>query len=196
MNAEVTPVAVMAITPETRLGALLERYPQLEALLMEMSPAFARLRNPFLRQTVGKVATLRQIAKIGNLPLIDLINRLRHTAGIDGNYQGSEDDSSPETEPAWFDPAKVNRSIDARPILQAGGQPLAAVSAELNRLAAGTILELITPFPPAPLLGLAAEKGIQTWTREMGPGELHTFFTKSDPTGQEINDKKNQRGKK
>jgi hypothetical protein len=44
------------IGPETTVGALLEAYPELERVLMEMAPAFAKLRNPVVRRTVAKVA--------------------------------------------------------------------------------------------------------------------------------------------
>jgi len=50
----------LTITPETKLGELLERYPQLEQTLLDHSPAFAKLKNPLLRRTVAKVATLQR----------------------------------------------------------------------------------------------------------------------------------------
>ena len=62
-------IKMNAITPDSKVGALLQEFPQLEEVLMRMSPAFGHLRNPILRKTVAKVATLRQIAKIGDVPL-------------------------------------------------------------------------------------------------------------------------------
>ena len=35
----------LQITPETKLGELLERYPQLEQTLLDHSPAFAKLKK-------------------------------------------------------------------------------------------------------------------------------------------------------
>ena len=67
----------ISITPETKLGALLETFPELEPVLMEMSPRYKKLRSPVLRKTVAKIATLHQVARIGNIPVKDLINRLR-----------------------------------------------------------------------------------------------------------------------
>ena len=66
-----------AIIPDSKVGALLQEFPQLEDVLIRMSLAFGHLRNPILRKTVAKVATLRQIAMIGDVPLGKLINSLR-----------------------------------------------------------------------------------------------------------------------
>ena len=48
----------LLIGPETTVGAMIEAYPELESVLVEMAPAFAKLRNPVVRRTVAKVATL------------------------------------------------------------------------------------------------------------------------------------------
>ena len=55
----------LLIGPETTVGAMIEAYPELESVLVEMAPAFAKLRNPVVRRTVAKVATLEQAARIG-----------------------------------------------------------------------------------------------------------------------------------
>ncbi len=49
-----------AITPDLKLGDLLDAYPELEDVLIEIAPAFRKLRNPVLRRTVAKLTSLRQ----------------------------------------------------------------------------------------------------------------------------------------
>ena len=44
-------------------------------------PPFAKLRNPVVRRTVAKVATLEQAAKIGGVSLQAMILRLREVTG-------------------------------------------------------------------------------------------------------------------
>lgn len=70
------------ITPDSRVGDLLERWPHLEAVLIDLSPRYRALKNPVLRRTVAKVATLRQVAAVGGVPLATLIERLREAAGL------------------------------------------------------------------------------------------------------------------
>ena len=65
------------ITPDSRIGELLERSPELEALLVDLSPHFKALANPVLRRTVAKVATLRQVSTVSGVPLGVLVEKLR-----------------------------------------------------------------------------------------------------------------------
>ena len=75
------PDKPLAITPHTTVGDLLAAYPELEAVLIARSPAFARLKNPVLRRTIAKVATLAQAANIAVMPPVDLVNELRRAVG-------------------------------------------------------------------------------------------------------------------
>jgi hypothetical protein len=40
------------ISPETKIGALLEKFQDLEKPLLEMAPEFKKLKNPVLRKTM------------------------------------------------------------------------------------------------------------------------------------------------
>lgn len=71
----------MIISPKTKVGELLDTFPELESVLMEMSPAFEKLKNPLLRKTVARVATLQQIAVVGGLNVDSIVNRLRSAVG-------------------------------------------------------------------------------------------------------------------
>ena len=50
----------LIITPKTKVLQLIEAYPHLEDVLIEYVPAFKKLKNPILRNTVAKIATLQQ----------------------------------------------------------------------------------------------------------------------------------------
>src|SRR5689334_23166994 len=104
----------LTILPETRIGDLIERYPQVEDVLIAMAPAFRKLKNPILRRSVGKVASLRQAAAVAGMPVADVVNRLRaevgqaawtsEVAGGDAGYFGAR--------PEWFDASKIAVRID------------------------------------------------------------------------------------
>ena len=66
-----------AITPETKVATLLECFPELEEVLIGLAPPFKKLRNPVLRKSVAKVASLRQAAAVGRVPIEQMINLLR-----------------------------------------------------------------------------------------------------------------------
>jgi uncharacterized protein (DUF2249 family) len=168
------------ISPDTKLGALLEQYPQLEDVLVEMTPAFAKLQNPILRKTVAKVATLRQVAQIGNVSLGTLITRLRDAAGIRGEPpKDLEEPDNLEGPPEWLDRSLVSKSLDARGMIEAGEHPLHRVLEELDDLEAGKIYEIVTPFVPAPLIDMVRGKGYLTWSHEEKADLVRSYFTRN-----------------
>jgi Domain of unknown function (DUF1858) len=70
------------ISPKTKVGELPDSYPELESVLVEMSPAFEKLKNPVLRKTIVRVATLQQVAVVGGLNVDAIVNRLRRAKGL------------------------------------------------------------------------------------------------------------------
>jgi hypothetical protein len=178
MNPERTMSEQLNITPETKINQLLKAYPELEKVLIGMSPAFSKLRNPVLRNTVAKVATLRQVAQVGNVSLPNLINRLREQVGLE-TETWSEIKPTDQAQPSWFDPGKIKRAKDIRPILNRGEQPLNEVLTDLKSLQELEIYKLIAPFPPAPLIDKAKRMGVDVWAEQIKPDLFHVYFKKS-----------------
>jgi len=54
----------MDINAKTKIDEMLKQYPFLEDFLITLSPKFKGLRNPIMRKTIGKVATLDMASKI------------------------------------------------------------------------------------------------------------------------------------
>lgn len=169
-----------AIIPDSKVGALLQEFPQLEDVLIQMSPAFGHLRNPVLRKTVAKVATLRQVARIGDVPLETLINTLRKAAGFKEEWSEQGIAGEMKGAPTWMENATVAKLLDARPVIAGGGHPLEQVLKELKELPAGSIYLLITPFLPAPLLDLLKKQGHQVWSRKNDEGLHENYVRKGD----------------
>ncbi len=68
--------------------------------------------------------------------------------------------------------------LDARPLLAQGIHPLARVQEECATLLPGEVYEVITPFPPAPMIEKMAIAGYQTRSETGADGLFHTYFTK------------------
>ncbi len=171
----------LPITPRTKVAELLRAYPELEEPLIDCAPAFKKLRNPVLRKTVAQVTSLAQAARVGGIPAKDLINRLRREVGqdmLDSGEDAREFGDQPTSPPAWFNPDKIVDTLDARPLIEAGEQPIGRVMSELKKLKDEEIFEVITPFNPAPLIDLTHEKGFTAWQKQDGSAEIHTFFRK------------------
>jgi hypothetical protein len=152
-------VQKITISPKTKVGELLDNYPELESVLMDMSPAFEKLKNPILRKTVARVATLQQVAVVGGLKVDEIVNRLRKEAGQDiGEETGTDSSYLSSDVPDWFIKAKIVASLDASPIINSGESPMSEILQRTNLLKPGEIFELKTPFVPAPIIDILKAK--------------------------------------
>jgi uncharacterized protein (DUF2249 family) len=173
----------MDITPDTKIGDLLEAFPPLEDVLIGLSPTFAKLKNPVLRRTVAKVASIRQAAQVGGVPLGRMINALREAAGQKPADVAADGMPAAAARPKWAADAQIAGTLDARPMLERGEHPMPEVMAALGRLEAGRVYLLITPFVPAPLIDLAAKKGFEAWSGTEGAEVVKTFFRRKTANG-------------
>jgi hypothetical protein len=157
--------AKIIISPKTKVGELLDAYPELEPVLMSMSPAFEKLKNPFLRKTVAKVATLQQVAVVGGVNIDEMVRQLRKEAGQGDMEPQSENHEYLAAEaPEWFDSSLITGRFDATPVINSGGSPMQEILHQAGHLMPGEILELQTPFTPAPIIDMLRNKKFRTYT--------------------------------
>ena len=167
----------LVITPKTKVLELIEAYPQLEDILVNYVPAFEKLKNPILRKTVARIATLQQAASVGNVKVEDLINRLRKEVGQDLLADGT-DTIYNQTKPSWFDPSKIIQEFDTREMLAAGEHPVNQVLADLHKMPEGSIYKLIAPFIPAPLIDKASSLKVSHWLVKENEELFFVYFFK------------------
>lgn len=155
-----------AITPSMKVGALLEHYPELEERLIALAPAFEKLRNPVLRKTVAKVATLEQAARIGGVTVASLVAALR----------GEREDTVAEDSRAA---AATNESlvsegdvIDLDAHLESGVHPLGQVLDRVRGLQPGETLEIVASFRPEPLLEHLGREAVQVGESKTADGRF------------------------
>lgn len=66
----------MTLTAETRILDIIEKHPHVLDVLVGLSSEFARLKNPFLRKTLGRRATLEHAARMSGIPLEELVGNI------------------------------------------------------------------------------------------------------------------------
>lgn len=169
----------LIITPKTKVLQLIEAYPQLEDVLINYVPAFKKLKNPILRKTVAKVATLQQAAAVGNVKIEDLINRLRKDVGQDA-FTGGESGTYQTIKPEWFSENKIVHELDVREMLSRGEHPVNQVIADLNSMRPGAIYKLTAPFLTAPLIDKAASLGVKHWVKKENEELFYIYFYKQN----------------
>jgi hypothetical protein len=169
----------LIITPKTKVLQLIEAYPQLEEVLIQYAPAFKKLKNPALRKTVAKIATLQQAASIGNVKVEDLINHLRKEVGQD-LFSGESTTNYIVEKPEWFLTELVETEFDAKEMLAEGEQPVNQVIADLNNLNNGKIYKLSAPFLPAPLIDKATSLSLEHWVEKLDDQNFNIYFFKKN----------------
>jgi len=190
------------ITPDMKVGTLLDTFPELESVLIEMAPTFKKLQNPVLRKTVAKVTTLERAAGIANIPTRDLIIKLRTIVGQptletdlaelpskdcgcfpdtdpSGTAAGqSADHSTAEScdPPLWFAEDRVRETIDADAMLAAGEVPISRIVESAKTLAAKDILRVTVDFKPLPMIEMLDQKGFETFHRRTSNNAYELFI--------------------
>jgi len=166
----------LAIGPETTVGALLEACPEVESVLVDMVPAFAKLRNPVVRRTVAKVATLEHAAKIGGVNLRAMIRRIRDFTG-----ESQADLRSPQPlqeagpEASWLLKGRVVEEIDADEMLERGVHPIGKVREAVKSLGPGEVVVLRSSFRPEPLIETMRRSGASVDCATRGTTHLIYF---------------------
>jgi uncharacterized protein (DUF2249 family) len=71
------------------------------------------------------------------------------------------------------------RTLDVRPIITRGTEPLTAIRDRIDTLKAGEGLTVIAPFLPSPLIEKLGSEGFQSRV-ERGPGSWTVHFWRDD----------------
>lgn len=168
------------ITPRMKVFELLKHFPEVEENLIQLVPAFSKLRNPLLRKTITRVTTLEQAAKVGEIGVEKLINFLREKVGQDKIEEILTSDKIDRNQEStsWFNPNKVVASLDVREMIERGEHPISIVLEAVEKLNSNEIFELVTSFVPAPLIEIIQNRGFPVFIKKEQDGVIKTYFFK------------------
>jgi hypothetical protein len=170
-----TPV----ISPETKVGDLLDAFPDAEAALIAIAPKFKVLKNPLLRRTVAKVATLEQAARVADIPVNELVRSLREALGQDAGDMEADGDvvAGKGDAPGWIaEGAKLEFDADA--LLAQGATPVAKVSEALGGMEEGDVVLIRSTFQVAPLIDAMRAKSHEVFTHKVGEDAWEAWVKK------------------
>ncbi len=173
------PQSNIDINPTLTVHELLEAYPILEEVLISIAPPFEKLKNPFLRKTVAKVATIKHIASVGGVPLDNLITQLKEAVGQSGNGESFDDENYFGEQPSWFSSNKIVLSINEDKLDDKDKMPLVALLKDAKKVKKGEIIELVSSFLPAPGIDIMKSKGYSVWTCKIRDDLIKSYFRKN-----------------
>ena len=144
---------------------------------MSLSPAFKNLKNPILRKTVGKLATLEKVAQMGDKDVVTFINELRRKVGqpeltVPQNGKTVYIDGDPD----WIN-GKPAHEIDGQAMLDQGEHPLGLINQLMHSLPSGQFILLKTHFKPLPLIDEMLKQNYRVHSRtDSENANLHLTF--------------------
>jgi hypothetical protein len=169
----------LEITPTVTVHSLLNEYPELEEVLIGIAPPFKKLKNPILRKSIAKVATIKHISSVGNVPLDELIEKLREAVGQNSTSESFSDQNYYGKQPDWFAPEKIVLTIEEDKLEDKDRMTLTVILKEAKKVSKGEIIELITSFLPAPGIDILKSKNYSVWTKKEGDDVIKSYFLKN-----------------
>jgi len=167
------------ITPNVTVHALLDAYPKLEEVLIDIAPPFKKLKNPLLRKTIAKVATIKHISSVGGIPLNELLGKLRKAVGQPVSMKSYSDQEYFGEQPEWFSQHKISLSVNEGKLKNKDKMTIVKILEGAKNVKKGEIIELITTFLPAPGIDILKSKGYLVWTRKEGDNLIKSYFLKN-----------------
>jgi hypothetical protein len=155
-------------------------YPELEETLISIAPAFKKLKNPLLRKSIAKIATIKHISAVGNVPLNDLVNMLRKAVGQSEISESYEDEKYYFDQPDWFSKDKIALSVNDEELEVKDKMTIVVILQEAKHIKKGEIIELTTTFLPAPGIETMKSKGFSVWTVKEDENLIRTYFLKNN----------------
>ncbi len=162
---------MVEITPKTRLFDLLQEFPVLEEKIMAMAPVFKNLKN---------------VAEMGNLEALELINRLRADVGLPKierlDYSSAQPIPSVDAnDPDWVQ-GTPQFVVYAEDLLMRGEVPVQRVFELLPQLEDGRTLLLISSFEPTPMIDALKKQGKQVY-HKINPDDprQHLVYVSKNP---------------
>ncbi len=160
------------ITKDLKISTLLKNYPGSLDLLLRVSPHFQKLQNKYLRKALAGRVTLEQAASIAGVDvniLLSALNNLELSENGDDTLVSGIIEEASESElvkPSYLQSLDSSAviTLDVRPILDSGKDPLNLILNEIKRVNRGNALMIINSFEPIPLYDLLGKKGFSHWT--------------------------------
>jgi len=167
----------MEVLITTKIYDLLKEYPFLEDELVKINPKFKKLKNPVLKRTIARVASIKQAAIVGGMDAVELLNKIRELVGQEKLDIKLEDIDEAEA-PTWIanEPKVI---IDANELLDKEQNPLAEANRALKSLNSGETLLIKSDFMPQPLIDEFKKKGYEVYSQQVSEDSFLTYVLKS-----------------
>ncbi len=172
---------------------MIRAYPVLIDVLVTYHDRFKLLKNPVMRRTFARFATVRHAARVAGVNLTELVQLLNNSIGekVSDEVSAGVDSSPQEGRPPAGIPIKamIERErikvtgLDVRSIIRSGGEPFNMVMQTAARVKQGEAMVLDAPFEPAPLYDVLRRKGFEYQTEVLDANHYRVWFYRTTNAG-------------
>lgn len=173
---------------QDRISTVLARDERMLDVLIAASPALGKLKNPLLRKTMSKLATVEQAARVAGLDAHDLLARLNSVLSGEAPPAPIRSLSAPASDDREYDgasdilrtPQERIVDLDVREELRSGREPFRLIMSVAGSVRVGEVLRLRAIFEPAPLYAVLARQGFSHFTEQLGKDDWRVWFLRQD----------------
>jgi hypothetical protein len=175
----------MLINPDTKIAAILKHHPEAIDAIISLSAKFNALRNPLLRKLMAGRTSIATAAKMGGCTLDDFF-RLLVPLGFEVDTKqtaGTPELQKPKPEIISQLSSQQIHTLDVRPVIDAGKDPLSGILQKLKEVKQGEALLIINSFEPIPLIQLLKKQGFDAFVETIEPDCIHSYFYRTESMG-------------
>lgn len=171
-----------------RISTILKRDPRMLEVLLAASPSFGHLRNPLLRKTMAKLATVEHAARVAKIDAAQLVARLN--AALAGEPVPDEpiarlDAAAHANLPPHLARMQADQiaDCDVREDLRAGREPFNRILVAARGVRGEGALRLRAIFEPAPLYAVLGRQGFEHFTERLAEDDWIVWFWRRSDGG-------------
>ncbi len=175
----------MKITPQTKIIDIIKTDPELIDVLAAYNSHFELLKNPLMRRTFARLATVRHASKVAGVNLTELIRLLNNAIGetvSDADMVDREDSKISSDMPVYQVKEIIGQrhikttTLDVREVMKNHGEPFPVIMQAVAKVKQGEALVLETIFEPAPLYDVLQKKGFEHQTEMLADDHYKIWF--------------------
>lgn len=179
----------MVIDANTKIAALIKSHPEALDAIISITPKFQKLRNPLLRKLMAGRTSIAMASKISGCGVSAFYEKLR-PLGFEVNESIVAEEEKPHPVPAFLHTVKAENivTLDVRPIIESGKDPLKNILQAVKEIPDGGALKIINSFEPTPLISLLQKQGYNYFVDRVDADVVETWFYKntSDSSPKEL----------
>lgn len=175
---------MILINPQTKIADLIKSHPDALEAIISLSPDFKKLRNPVLRKLMAGRTSISMASRIGGCKPDDFFEILKPLGFVSDSSVEEVDNIRRKSLREFVKDIEAAHiiSLDVRPMLAEGNDPLRLIQQHIKELKNGQVLKINNTFEPTPLIKLLEKQGFESYVDHIEKDLIETYFYRNKHT--------------